>query len=101
MSVTCLSQANLQEWREEIVRLYDEVCDLIFVHATHRCASPRWNFVAEGHHHRLRIFRYWEVYTELTELVKEEEIDEIVGLCGLCGINTELDFATFRIPPFA
>ena len=100
MSVTCLSQANLQEWRDEIVRL-DEFCDFIFVHATHRCASPRWDFVAEGHHPCLRIFRYWEVYIELAELMREEEIESIVGLCGICGVNTELDFVTFRVPPFA
>ena len=100
MSVTCLSQANLHEWREEIVRLY-EFCDFTFVHATHRCTSPRWDFAAEGHVPSLRIFRYYEVYTELAELVREEEIESIVGFCDMCGVNTELDFATFRIPPFA
>ena len=95
MSVTRLNRANLHSWREELARLY-EFCDLIFVHATHHCVSPRWDFVAEGHHPNMRIFKYYEVHTELAELMREEEYESIVGLCGICGANTELDFANFR-----
>ena len=92
MSVVRLTRANLHRWREELARLVVNH-DLIFVHATHHCVDPSWDFVASGQHPSLRIFKYHGVHTELAELMREEEDETIVGLCGLCAADTEFDFA--------
>ena len=95
MSVNHLDQANLRRWRDELAQLVDDY-DLIFVHVTHHCVSPSWDFVASGHHPSMRLFKYHGVHTELAELMRTEESNTIVGLCGLCGADTELDFANHR-----
>ena len=92
MSVNHLNQANLRRWRDELAQLVDDY-DLIFVHVTHHCVSPSWDFVASGHHPSMRLFTYEKVHTELAELMRREGSDTQVGLCGLCGAHTELEFA--------
>ena len=99
MSPVCLTRANLQEWREELAHL-SAFTEFLFVHATHQCEDPGFNFLAEGHHPSMRIFQYQGVYDELAELMREIQEETMVGAC-ICGIDTEPNFADQLMEPEA
>ena len=99
MSAVCLTRANLHEWREELTRL-SVFTEFLFVHATHQCEDPWFNFLVEGHHPSMRIFLYQGVHDELAELMREIQPEILPGFC-ICFADTESEFANQLMAPEA